>query len=200
MARSYGLLPQRVVFEYCDRPAKLEEAYLQMAMALIMYGAKLYIEMNKGGWRAYDWFCIHYPHLLDLTPSAANSIRNGVEMKYGVKMNQDKKLQMEGLLNQYLDNYVLPDPSKGWKGIQSIKFLEQCKVFGGKGKDDDLAVSYGWNLIIQQADKKIVKQAEDSAKQAQFVTLQRIGGQLKMMNGNSSINTRNIPKHPLFNK
>lgn len=161
MAREYGLLPKRITFEYCHRSQKLEDDYIQIAMACILYGCKIHIEMNKGGWRAYDWFELHYPELLALPPTVANSIKKGVNTKFGVKMNSDNKMQMEGLLNQYLDNYCLPSPEIGYSGIKSKKFLTQCKVFGGKGKDDDLAVSVGWNLIIQQGDKKVAKNVSE---------------------------------------
>ncbi len=157
VGRPFGLLPQRLLYEYCHRPQKLEEAYIQIALACKIYNVKLHIEMNKGGWRAYDWFVANYPELLALPPVAANSIKNGVESKYGLRMTVTSKMQMEGLLNQHLDNTCLPDESIGWKGIKSKRFLEQCKVFGGKGKDDDLAVSVGWNLIVQQGDNKVAK-------------------------------------------
>jgi hypothetical protein len=200
MARPLGLLPARVAFEYCHRPAKLEEAYRQIALALLMYDTKLHIELNKGGWRAYDWFTLYYPELLALPPKVANSLRNGVELKHGVKMTKDRKLQMEGLLNQYLDNYTLPDPSIQWKGVQSKKFLEQCKVFGGKSKDDDLCVSYGWNLIIQQGDKKVAQRRSEEEPPAPFHKYQNVNGRLRMVSTAKSTRNFHIPRHPLLNK
>lgn len=193
VARPFGLLPPRILAEYCDRPAKLEDAYYQIALLLIMYGVKIHIEMNKGGWRAYDWFSRNYPQLLTLTPTAANNIRQGIEMKQGVKMTKDRKLQMEGLLNDHLDNWCLPKPEIEWKGIQSKKFLEQCLVFGGKGKDDDLAVSKGWNLIIQQADRKVAKKVLETQQNQTTYRLERVGNLLvpKVSQVN---NPRNIPK------
>lgn len=194
LGRPFGLLPARILFEYCHRPAKLEEAYQQIAMACIIYGCKLRIEMNKGGWRAYDWFTLHFPDLLELPPRDANAMRQGVEMKHGMKMNQDKKLQMEGLLNQYLDNYCLPDPAIGWKGVQSVKFLTQCKVFGGKGQDDDLAVSVGWNLIFQQADKKVAQRQDQIAQNTPKYHLERVNGILRPVFSSTPVQTRNIPR------
>jgi hypothetical protein len=195
MARPLGLLPPRIAFEYCHRPLKLEEAYLQIALACKMYGVKLHIELNKGGWRAYDWFSLYYPELLALPPKTANNLRSGVELKHGVKMNKDRKLQMEGLLNQHLDNYCLPDPSKEWKGIQSKRFLEQCKVFGGKGKDDDLAVSVGWNLIIQQGDKKVATHQSDIVQQPVSHRYEKtLMGTIKLVTNTRQANTRNIPR------
>lgn len=194
LARPLGLLPARIVLEYCDRPAKLEDGYRQIAMSCLMYKVKLHIEMNKGGWRAYDWFCLHYPDLLALPPKEANALRRGVELKHGVKMTQDKKLQMEGLLNQHLDNYCLPTTGSDYKGIQSVKFLKQCKVFGGKGKDDDLAVSVGWNLIIQQGDKKVAKRSEINPKPIPAHRLERYGNSLRLVTPNNSTRSTKIPR------
>ena len=41
---------------------------------------------------------------------------------------------------------------------------EQFKVFGGKGEDDDLAIAFGWNLIVLQADKSVAAFAESIQK------------------------------------
>jgi hypothetical protein len=188
-------MPAELVARYCHRPPKLEEAYLQIAMMLMMYDTKLHIEMNKGGWRAYDWFSRNFPHLLALTVKAANNIRSGVELRHGVKMNQDKKLQMEGLLNQYIDNYCLPLPDIGYQGIPDLKLLKQFKVFGADGQDDDEAVSFGWNLIIQQADKKVAVQQNQIPSTTPRTRFERSNGLLKLVTPKATI-TRNIPRSP----
>jgi hypothetical protein len=195
VARPFGLMPAELVARYCHRPPKLEEAYLQIAMMLMMYDTKLHIEMNKGGWRAYDWFSRNFPHLLALTVKAANNIRSGVELRHGVKMNQDKKLQMEGLLNQYIDNYCLPLPDIGYQGIPDLKLLKQFKVFGADGQDDDEAVSFGWNLIIQQADKKVAVQQNQIPSTTPRTRFERSNGLLKLVTPKATI-TRNIPRSP----
>jgi hypothetical protein len=199
MSRPFGLKPPEIVFEYCDRPQKLEEAYKQIAWACILYRCKIHIEMNKGGWRAYDWFNRNYPELLALGTKAGNSVRGGVEMRHGVKMNQDKKLQMEGLLNQHLDNYCLPIPEIGYKGIRSAKFLKQCKVFAGEHQDDDLAVSVGWNLIIQQSDKKVAKALETLATK-HVHGYQKVNGVLRLVTANNPTRRFTLPSHPLFKR
>ena len=101
---------------------------------------------------------------------------------------------MEGLLNQYLDNYTLPDESKGWKGIQSKRFLKQCKDFGAKGKDDDLCVSYGWNLIIQQADKKVAKTADQAKPTTAYHYERSMNGMIRIVTNSTQNNQRRIPK------
>lgn len=194
VARPFGLLPARLAARYCHRPAKLEDAYRQIAMMCIMYDCQLHIEMNKGGWRAYDWFTIHYPQLLALTVKAANNLRGGKELRHGVKMNTDKKLQMEGLLNQYIDNYCLPLPDIGYAGIPDEKLLKQFKVFGADGQDDDEAVSFGWNLIIQQADKRVAQRDNNTPVPTGY-RLERVNGLLRPTVSLNN-NPRNIPRSP----
>lgn len=199
VARAWGLMPPRLVARYCHRPQKLEDAYRQIAMMLMLYNTKLHIEMNKGGWRAYDWFTLNHPELLALSVKAANNLRSGVDLKHGVKMNQDKKLQMEGLLNQYIDNYCLPIPEVEYKGIPDEKLLDQFGVFGADGQDDDLAVSFGWNLIIQQSDKKIAQSSEAQAKPSSH-SYKNVNGVIRLVTTATPQRRFTLPKHPLFNR
>jgi hypothetical protein len=195
MSRPFGLMPPEIVAEYCHRPKKLEDAYIQIALLLKLYGCQIHIEMNKGGWRAYDWFMRNFPELLALATRPGNSLRAGVELKHGMKMNSDKKIQMIGLLEMHLDNYCLPMPDIGYKGIPSTKFLAQCKVFGGDGKDDDLAVSVGWNLIIQQSDKKVAKAQDASTEKSQRPRYEYHNGHLAInVNDKNVSRSRNIPR------
>lgn len=194
-AKPFGLLPLRLAVEYCHRPMKLEEAYQQFALLCIMYRCKITIEMNKGGWRAFKWFEQYYPELLEYAPKSATSARNGIEMKYGVKMTPDRKNQMEGLLNQYIDDHCLPDPVTGYKGIPSKKLLKQFKVHGSEHEDDDLSVSVGWQLILDQADKRAVKtEAEIAANIPKFHYSRGQHGQPILVNGNTALK-RIVPKH-----
>lgn len=149
VARPFNTAPAKLVAEFADRPMKLDEYYEQSAMLLEWYGCKIQIEMNKGGWRMKKYFEDHYPHLLALAPVSGISAKGGVEWRIGVKMTADRKEQMKGLLEDYIDNWV--------KFIPSIKLLEQHKVFGDDHADDDVAVSWGWNLILVQSDKTVVK-------------------------------------------
>jgi hypothetical protein len=198
-AKPYGLMPLRLVAEYCHRPMKLEDAYLQFALLCKLYRCKITIEMNKGGWRAFKWFEQHFPELLEYAPKSATSARGGVELKYGVKMTPDRKLQMEGLLNEYIDNHCLPDPVTGYKGIPSKKLLEQFKVHGSEHCDDDLSVSFGWNLILNQADKRAVKTQAELANALPTHHYERRGNLIIQVAGNGKpVITRKIPKHPLL--
>lgn len=147
--KAWGSAPKRMVAEYEDRPQKLAEYYEQLAMLCQWYGTKVTIEMNKGGFRMKDYFDIHYPHLLALAPKGVQSARGGFELRHGVKMTADRKNQMMGLIDQYTD--------EDCEWIPSTRVIEQFKVFGGKGADDDLAVAFGWGLIVLQADKFVAR-------------------------------------------
>jgi hypothetical protein len=200
-AKPFGLLPLRLVAEYCHRPLKLEEAYQQFALACLIYNCKLTIEMNKGGWRAFKWFEQYYPQLLEYAPKSATSARGGVELKYGVKMTPDRKNQMEGLLNEYIDNHCLPDSVSGYKGIPSKKLLAQFKVHGSEHEDDDLSVSFGWQLILNQADKRAVQHASDALSNRPQTHFQRVGNLIQLVNTKGEpIRRLTLPKNPLFNR
>ena len=149
-AKPFGLNPTELVAEYSDRPLKLDEYYEQVIMLAQSYnGTKVTIEMNKGGSRMRKYLEEHAPKLLGLSPVAATSAKGGVEMKIGVKMTAERKSQMEGLMEDYIDNKA--------KFMPSIKILKQHKVFGDAHADDDLAIAWGWFLIICQSDRSIAK-------------------------------------------
>lgn len=200
-ARAYGLLPIRLAAEYCYRPLKLEDAYYQFAILCKLYNCKITIEMNKGGWRAFKWFEINYPELLELTPKAATNARGGVELRYGVKMTPDRKNQMEGLLNEDIDNNCLANPSISFTGMPSKKMLEQYRVFGSQHEDDDLAVSWGWQLVLNQSDKRLVKQAALNEIARQDFRYQKINNVIQLVNSRGErVSKINLPNSPLFKK
>ena len=153
MKKAFGLDPSRMVVEYEDRPLMLDEYYEQLAMILEWYNnCRVNVELNKGGWRMLDYFEDKYHHLLMFSPKSGNNARGGFQLTYGSKMTAEKKTQMVGLIDSYTENH--PE----W--IPSTRLIEQFKVFGGKGEDDDLAIAFGWNLIVLQADKTVAKMAE----------------------------------------
>lgn len=177
VSRPYGLEPPKLLVEYCDRPKKLHDYYAQWAMVLQWFNnTPLHIEMNKGGWRMLDWFTQHYPHLLALAPASANSVRGGVTLKHGVKMTQERKTQMRGLGDAYVENYV--------NFIPSIKLIDQFGVFGDKGKDDDLATSFLWCLAILQGDKTVAKSVADSINMNPTVNYVKQNGVIRLVTGN----------------
>ena len=118
-----------------------------------------------------------YPQLLALAPVSALSARGGVEWKIGVKMTADRKEQMKGLMEDYIDNYA--------KFIPSIKLLEQHKVFGDEHADDDVGVSWGWNLIMAQSDKTVVKSREAAVSKNPTVSYVKTGSGFQLNTGPS---------------
>jgi hypothetical protein len=189
IAKPFNVQPAKLVAEIAYRPDKLDEYYEQIAMLLQWYDSKIQIEMNKGGWRMKKYFEEHYPNRLALAPVSGTSAKGGVEWRIGVKMTADRKEQMKGLIDDYTDNYI--------KFIPSIKLLEQFKVFGDDHADDDLAIAFGWGLILVQSDKTVVKSRELTVANQPTVSYQRSanGGFERTIGGKPVVTPK---KSPLF--
>jgi hypothetical protein len=170
MSHPVGLNPPKILAEFCHRPKKLDEYYQQLAWLLSLYKAKLDIEMNKGGWRAFKWFEAHYPHLLALAPAPVTDARTKSTLKYGVKMTTITRPHMWGLLEDYLENYL--------DHIDSERFLRQCLVWGSKHEDDDLADAVGWCLMRLQSDSKLYRLRQQTEQVTQGAKLVNVGGKL----------------------
>ncbi len=191
LAKPYGLEPPKLVVEYCDRPPKLHTYYEQVALLLSWYNnTPVHIELNKGGWRMLDWFEQHFPHLLAYAPASANSVRGGVVMKRGVKMTAERKTQMRSLGDAYVDDYV--------QFIPSIKLIDQFGVFGDKGKDDDLACSFLWDLSILQGDKIAAKNLSDAVSRNPTVNYIKHNGILQLQTGAQQLVKPNKPRSAIF--
>lgn len=173
--KAYGLAPPTLAARLCHRPMKLDEHFEQAAMLCQWYGCRITIEMNKGGWRMKKYFEDHYPKLLALSPVSGTSAKGGVEWKIGVKMTTDRKEQMKGLLEDYIDNHV--------KWIPDIKLLEQHKVFGDDHQDDDLAITWGWLLILMQSDKTVAKARADMVSKNPTVSYTKTNGGFQLTTG-----------------
>jgi intein/homing endonuclease len=179
-AKPFGVEPLKLVAEFAYRPLKLDEYYEQAGMLLTWYhNTKVVLEMNQGGWRARKYFEDHYPKLLALSPVSATSAKGGVEWKIGVKMTAERKEQMRGLIEDYVDNHV--------KFIPSIKLLEQFKVFGDDHADDDVAISFGWALIMAQSDKTVVRSREELSKNIPNLSYQKIGKTINLVSNGSIV-------------
>lgn len=190
-AKAFGTDPPKLVAEFAYRPLKLDEYYEQVAMLLQWYNnTNLTIELNKGGWRMKKWFEEHYPKLLALAPVAATSAKGGVEMKIGVKMTTDRKEQMKGLMEDYIDNYA--------KFIPSIKLLEQHKVFGDPHADDDVAVAWGWFLILAQSDKSVAKAQHELSQKNPTIKYQKQDGKFLVTLDGKPIGRPNRPRSAIF--
>src|SRR5260221_14630311 len=93
-----------------------------------------------------NYFKEHYQELLPLVPKAIGTAKMGYEMKNSVRMTEERKQQMMGLMEDAIDKY------SGF--FPSIKLLEQHKVFGDEHATDDLAIAWGWALVMLQADRR----------------------------------------------
>lgn len=188
VAKPFGIAPPKLVLEYVDRPDKLDSFFEQSAMALKWYNhTKVLAEDNRA--RMVNYFKEHYMDLLPLVPKSIATARGGFDMKHSVKMTEERKQQMMGLIEDNIDNYS--------EYIPSIRLLEEFKVFGDPHGEDDLAIAYGWALVMLQADKKPAS-TSTAAKPPQ-VQLQRIGGRLIMVNHNEPMKgSRRV--HPLYGR
>lgn len=190
MAKPFGLGAPRVVLEYCDRPDKLDKFFEQAAMCLQWFNnTKVLIEDNRA--RMLNYFKEHYPHLLPLVPKSIATAKKGFEMKNSLRMTEERKQQIMGLMEDYIDNYS--------EFIPSVKLLEQHKVFADMHADDDLAIAHGLCLIMLQADKRPASTTENTPTSAP--KLENINGILRLVNYKGvPISRVNLPNHPLFRK
>lgn len=185
LAKPFGTEAPRLVLEYVDRPEKLDGFFEQSAMALRWYNkTKVLVEDNRA--RMINYFKANHPDLLPLVPASLLTAKGGYEMKNSITMTEVRKQQIIGLGEDHIDHYV--------QFVPSIKFLEQCKVFGDLHADDDLCMAYLLALVQLQADKKAV-QLSDQVQKTPTYRLERVGGLLRA-SVPISTNPRNIPRSP----
>ncbi len=177
VAKPYGVEPAKLVLEYVDRPQNLDTWFEQAAMCLQWYNnTKALVEDNRA--RMVNYFKANYPTLLAMTPRGITSVKQGVELKYGIKMTAEKKEQMIGLIESYLDNYM--------QWIPSIRLLDECGNFGADHLDDDEIISFGWTLFLLQADKRPVTNANAPISDIPQVTFKKKDGVIQYVNQGSS--------------
>jgi hypothetical protein len=181
ISKPYGVAPAKLVLEYSDRPKKLTEYYQQMAYILLWWRLKVHIELNKGGWRMLSWFQENYPELLALLPASYNSAKGGVTLKHGYRITPDRKVQMKGLGDAYVENY--------WQYIPSVKLIQQFKVLGAAGKDDDLAMAFLAGLMILQGDKVPAQSASQSTVKTPTVNYVKQNGVIRKVSPSIQVNS-----------
>lgn len=197
LAKPYGIEPARLVLEYCDRPKKLVEFYQQVAYILIWYRSKVHIELNKGGWRMLQWFQDHYPELLALLPASYNSLKGGVKLSHGYRMTPDRKIQIKGLGEAYVENY--------YTYIPSVRLIDELKVVGAAGKDDDLAMAFLAALMILQGDSQPAENINQTTVATPSVHYEKRNGRIELVTpGTGSFGQVQSPpqkmRSALFNK
>lgn len=192
VAKPFGLEPPRLALEYCDRPEKLDKFFEQAAMCLQWYNnCKVLIEDNRA--RMVNYFKEHYLYLLPLVPKSIGTARIGFEMKHSVRMTEERKQQMMGLMEDAIDKYS--------EFFPSIKLLEQHKVFADEHATDDLAIAWGWALVMLQAEKRIAKRSdgEEDPNKPNF-HYEKIGQMIRMVTAAQPhpVAKIRLPRHPLF--
>lgn len=194
IAKPFGLNPPRLVAEYVDRPPLLATYYEQLALLLQWYNnTQLNVELNKGGWRLKDYFEQRWPKLLALSPKSFNSIKGGVELRTGVKMTPERKSQMLGLGDAYVENYS--------EMIPSIRLIEEFKVFGAEHATDDLATAFLWCLIVLQSDRRVATNVETEAAKNPNLRYETVHGVKQLVSRGNVVSPPTIKtKNPLFNK
>lgn len=189
--RMFGLEPPKLVLEYVDRPRKLDEFFEQSVMALQWYNnTKVLVEDNRNRMKKY-FEDNGYIDLLSNTPRPSKYKFGGFEKTIGVKMNEDRKQTMMGLIADHIDNYI--------DTIDSERLLKEFQVFGGEHADDDLAIAFGWALTLLQADRRIA-QFRNETKTDQVPNYKKMNGKIVMVNNNKPVNTLRLPNHPLLTK
>jgi hypothetical protein len=94
-----------------------------------------------------------------------------------------------GLIETYVDNYS--------EAIPSIRLLEEFKVFGDPHSNDDLAIAFGWALVMLQADKKPVSNADTIIKPTEVRLEWSRGGLVQQFSRPMTPQRRS---HPILNK
>lgn len=185
LAKPFGTEAPKLVLEYVDRPEKLDGFFEQSAMALRWYNkTKVLVEDNRA--RMINYFKANHPDLLPLVPASILTAKGGFEMKNSITMTEVRKQQLIGLGEDHIDHYSTFVPS--------IRFLEQCKVFGDLHADDDLCMAYLLALVQLQSDKKAV-QLVDQLQKTTTYRLERVNGLLRPTVPMAT-NPRRIPRSP----
>lgn len=195
VAKPFGLAEPRLAAEYTDRPAKLHDYYNQMALLLQWYNyTPSLIEMNKGGFRMKDWFELNYPKLLAWGPRGTQSVKQGYEMKIGIKKTSDREIQMLGLGDAYVENHS--------ETIPSIRLIEEFKVYGAAHADDDLATAFLYCLVMLQSDRRAATGLQEEAAKNPRFKYMKVNGVLQLLPDGVTPTQRPQIRttNPLFNK
>lgn len=138
-----GTEPPKIVFEFTDRPKKLDEYFEQAVFALIYYNeARILVEKNRyrmievlDRW-GFKYLLKGPPTLNRLMPSRTSTL--------GIHMNADMKEYMESLIEKYIEDY--------YEHIPSVELLQECIEYGSKNTDK--VMGFGISLINLADDKQ----------------------------------------------
>ena len=134
-----GLSRPKIVAEYCCRPRKLNEYYDQAAKICQYYNdSRALIENNR--YRIISYFKENgYNKYLALTPHQVNTIFKKKNFNnVGIRMTEDVKNYMEGIIGDYVDDYC--------DLIPSIDLINEILEYGTR--NTDRVFSFGLALIM----------------------------------------------------
>jgi hypothetical protein len=143
MSERDGLEPSKIVFEYTDRPSKLNDYYHQVVCALIYYNkCKILIERNR--YRMIDYFeqqgnkqFLHY------TPQGVLRLyATRKPAQIGVTMGNDAKKYLEDLVAEYIEDYC--------EFIPSVQLLDECIEYGAVNTDRVMAFGIALMLLKEK--------------------------------------------------
>lgn len=166
--KQHGLDPPRIVFEYSDRPKKLNDYYDQAIMALLWYNnCKVLIERNRP--RMISYFDdMGYKYLLQTTPQGIVRLVGGRANTIGLNMNNTTKEYLSGVITEYVDNYC--------ECIPSSALLQEFIDFGTR--NTDRAMAFGIALIFLKEDKTAIKRQEEVTKALPRFGYRKVNGKL----------------------
>jgi hypothetical protein len=154
MCNRIGVEPPKVVFEFTDRPSKLNDYYHQTVCALIYFNnTKILIERNR--YRMIDYFEQQgHKALLSYTPQGVLRLyttRRPVQI--GVHMGTDAKKFLEDLIAEYVDDYC--------EYIPSVELLDEFIDYGAK--NTDRAMAFGITLMLLKENSKSAERQQRAA-------------------------------------
>lgn len=161
-----GTVGPKIVLEYVDRPAKANDYYTQVAMALIYYNkTKVLIERNR--YRMISYFEeTGQKYLLSTTPTGISRVFSIQSNVIGIHMSTDVKTYMEELITWYTQEYCDLIPSKD--------LLQEFLDYGSR--NTDRVFSFGLSLMMLKEDKRLSKDAVKNV--APKFTYRVVGGKM----------------------
>jgi hypothetical protein len=158
LKESDGLSPARLVCEYVDRPNNLTEYYNQGICIAIYYNdCKLLIEDNR--YRMISHFeYMGFKSLLHYSPPTLNRLFKTKPTKLGVRMSNDVKTYMEGIIDEYLENST--------EDIPSIQLIQEFMEYGSR--NTDRVMSFGIALMLARSRERRIVNKRNAAISARI--------------------------------
>lgn len=166
--KQHGIESPKIVFEYTDRPDKLNDYYTQVMYALMYYNnTKVLIENNR--YRMISHFEERgLKYLLQTTPQGVTKLVGGRTNTIGIRMTNAVKEYLEGLIDEYVEDYC--------DFIPSEELLQEFIEYGSK--NTDRAMAFGVCLIMLKEDRTGAKRKEEMKRILPTFKYRRQGGKI----------------------